>query len=297
MRFLRPPVYWLIGAALVAVPAAAEPAAAELFGAHRAPSSSSPAPYGTYAKGCLAGGMELPETAPGWQAMRLGRNRNWGHPEMIAFIDRLSSRAREAGWPRLYIGDIGQPLGGPMRSGHRSHQTGLDVDVWLRRPDARELDRAEREAIGSYNVVAANGVDLNDNWTPEHRAILRAAAEDPAVARIFVNAAIERGMCLAERGPGGIDAPWLRKIRPWKAHDHHFHVRLACRAARPAARTRRRRRLATAAAPSSRPGSRRARWPLMPPPASSPRRRPNRPPRAASRASCSSPTCPQPAAP
>ena len=227
------PIAWLIcgaliGAAFVAVPAAAEPPASELFGSHREPSRSSPAPYGSYARGCLAGGMELPETAPGWQAMRLGRNRNWGHPEMIAFIDRLSARARETGWPRLYVGDIGQPRGGPMRSGHRSHQIGLDVDIWLRRPGAAELDRAERERIGSYNVVAANGVDLNDNWTPEHHAIIRAAAEDPAVARIFVNAAIKRGLCLAERAPGGIDAPWLRKVRPWKGHDHHFHVRLAC---------------------------------------------------------------------
>jgi penicillin-insensitive murein DD-endopeptidase len=224
----RTPHPWLLCAALIAAPAAAEPPASELFGAHRAPSQSSPAAYGTYAKGCLAGGMELPETAPGWQAMRLSRNRNWGHPETIAFIDRLSVRAREVGWPRLYVGDIGQPRGGPMRSGHRSHQIGLDVDIWLRRPDGRELDRAEREQIGSYNVVAANGVGLNDNWTPEHHAIIRAAAEDPAVARIFVNAAIKRGMCLAERGPGGIDAPWLRKVRPWKGHDHHFHVRLAC---------------------------------------------------------------------
>ena len=238
LRVRRTPHFWLLGpsltgpclivAALIAAPAAAEPPASDLFGAHRAPSSSTPASYGTYAAGCLAGGMELPETAPGWQAMRLSRNRNWGHPEMIAFIDRLSARAREVGWTRLYVGDIGQPRGGPMRSGHRSHQTGLDVDVWLRRPGGPELDRAERERIGSYNVVAASGVDLNDNWTPEHHAIIRAAAEDTAVARNFVNAAIKRGMCLAERGPGGIDAPWLRKVRPWKGHDHHFHVRLAC---------------------------------------------------------------------
>jgi penicillin-insensitive murein endopeptidase len=218
----------VLAAALTALPALAEPPASALFGAEPAPTSSAPASYGTYAKGCLAGAMQLPETTPGWQAMRLGRNRNWGHPEMIAFIDRLSARAREIGWPRLYIGDIGQPRGGPMRSGHRSHQIGLDVDIWMLRPDTRELDRAERERVGSYNVVAANGVDVNDNWTPEHQAIIRAAAEDPAVARIFVNAAIKRAMCLAEEKSGTIDAPWLRKVRPWKGHDHHFHVRLAC---------------------------------------------------------------------
>ncbi len=227
-RVRRMRVPWLLGAVLTTTTAMAEPPASELFGARPVPTSSAPAPYGTYAKGCIAGAMQLPETAPGWQAMRLSRNRNWGHPEMIAFIDRLSARAREIGWPRLYIGDIGQPRGGPMRSGHRSHQIGLDVDVWMLRPAKRDLDRAEREAIGSYTVVAANGVDVNDNWTPEHQAIIRAAAEDPAVARIFVNAAIKRAMCLAEERAGNADAPWLRKVRPWKGHDHHFHVRLAC---------------------------------------------------------------------
>ena len=219
---------WVLTLALAATTAAAEPVAADLFGAQPAPTASAPEPYGTYAKGCIAGAVPLPETAPGWQVMRLSRNRAWGHPDMLAFIDRLSAKAREIGWPRLYIGDIGQPRGGPMRSGHRSHQIGLDVDIWLRRPEARELNVTERETIGSYNVVAANGTDVNDNWTPEHMAVIRAAAEDPDVARIFVNAAIKRAMCLASRGPAGIDAPWLRKVRPWKGHDHHFHVRLLC---------------------------------------------------------------------
>ena len=105
---------------LGAVPAAAEPAK-YLFAAKRAPADLPAAAHGEYAKGCLAGGTELPETGPGWQAMRLSRNRNWGHPSAIAFIERLSQRVQAIGWPRLYIGDISQPRGGPMRSGHRSH--------------------------------------------------------------------------------------------------------------------------------------------------------------------------------
>ena len=215
-------------ALLVATGAAADPAS-QLFGAENQPLPSVAVAVGTYARGCLAGAAELPETTAGWQAMRLSRNRNWGHPEMIAFIERLSARARELGWPGLYVGDIGQPRGGPMRSGHRSHQIGLDVDMWLRRPDGRELTAAEREQIGSVNVVAGNGVDLNGSWTREHHLLIRHAAEDPAVARIFVNPAIKRGMCAAERGANGlIEAPWLRKVRPWQGHDHHFHVRLLC---------------------------------------------------------------------
>ncbi len=214
---------------VVAAPASAEPPAAALFGARVAPTASAATPLGSYARGCLAGAAELPETAPGWQAMRLSRNRNWGHPAMIAFIGRLSDAARAIGWPGIYVGDIGQPRGGPMRSGHRSHQIGLDVDMWFNRPGSRPLSAGERERVGAITVVADDGVDLNDNWTAQHSQLLRAAAEDPAVARIFVNAAIKRAMCRAASGPDGrIDALWLRKLRPWKGHQDHFHVRLAC---------------------------------------------------------------------
>ena len=101
------------------------------FSAIDAPTTSAPAPHGSYAAGCLAGAAQLPETGPGWQAMRLSRNRNWGHQDMIAFIERLSRAARAAGWPGLYVGDISHPRGGPMVSSHRSHQIGLDADIWL----------------------------------------------------------------------------------------------------------------------------------------------------------------------
>ena len=200
------------------------------FGQHPRPSAGAPDSFGTYTRGCLAGGALLPEVAPLWQAMKPARNRYWGHPEMVQFIQRLAVKVRDIGWPGLYIGDIGQPRGGPMKSGHRSHQMGLDVDIWLRKPTTwRPMNRQERNGMWSYIVVAKNGVDLNANWTESHHQVLRAAASDPAVARIFVNSAIKRWMCRRERGSDGrVDAPWLRKIRPWKGHNAHFHVRLKC---------------------------------------------------------------------
>ncbi len=210
--------------AAVAAPAAATPAK-HLFGAVANPSVSTPAPFGAYNKGCLAGAAELAETGPAWQAMRLSRNRNWGHPDTIALIARLSENARRAGWPGLLVGDISQPRGGPMTSGHASHQIGLDADIWLTRAPERPLSRAEREEIGAMSVVADDRIRLNDRWTPAHHAILKAAASDPAVARIFVNPAIKQRLC--EDEPKG-DRAWLRQIRPWWGHDSHFHVRLAC---------------------------------------------------------------------
>lgn len=203
----------------------AEPLAKELFGAEHTASRHQPAPFGSYAKGCLAGARQLPETGPTWQAMRLGRNRNWGHPEVIRFVKRLSKfAATQPGWNGLYIGDISQPRGGPMLTGHRSHQLGLDIDIWMRPARDLRLSRKEREELSSISTRRAKGAYVNDNWTRAHHEILKAAAKDKAVARIFVFPGAKVQMCKDAKG----DRSWLRKVRPWWGHHYHFHVRLKC---------------------------------------------------------------------
>jgi penicillin-insensitive murein endopeptidase len=212
-------------AVALALPASAEPLAKELFGAKRQGSEHRPAPFGSYAKGCVAGAVQLAETGRTWQAMRLSRNRNWGHPETIAFIERLSKKAaRQPGWNGLYIGDMSQPRGGPMLTGHRSHQTGLDIDVWMRPATNLRLSRGVREELSSISMRRAKGAYVNDQWTRAHHEILKAAAKDSAVARIFVFPGAKVQMCNDEKG----DRAWLNKIRPWWGHHYHFHVRLAC---------------------------------------------------------------------
>lgn len=205
--------------------AMAQPLAKELFGAQDTASRHKPLPLGGYAKGCLAGAQQLPETGPTWQAMRLSRNRNWGHPETIEFINRLSQfAATQPGWKGLYIGDMSQPRGGPMRTGHRSHQTGLDIDIWMRPAASLSLSSTERENLSSISMQRANGAYVNQDWTAAHHRILKQAAKDPAVARIFVFPGAKVQMCNDEKG----DRAWLRKIRPWWGHHYHFHVRLNC---------------------------------------------------------------------
>ena len=225
MMFVRFAAFAALSLGAMTMSATAEPAKF-LFAAKKDPSLLTPSSHGSYAKGCLAGAVKLPETGPSWQAMRLSRNRNWGHPDTIDFIKRLSVQAQGIGWPRLYIGDISQPRGGPMRSGHRSHQVGLDIDIWLRKPSEKLLSRPQREKISSHIVVAGNGLEVNNFWTDSHRQVIKAAASDPAVARIFVHAAIKQEMCWTE--PKGSDRAWLRKVRPWFGHNAHFHVRLNC---------------------------------------------------------------------
>lgn len=199
--------------------------ARQLFGGMPQASQQSPAAFGGYAKGCVAGAVQLPETGPTWQAMRLSRNRNWGHPDTIDFLRKLSAfAATQPGWAGLYVGDISQPRGGPMLSGHASHQIGMDMDIWMLPPKRLNLSRADRESLSSISLRRANGAYVNDNWTRQHHEIMKAAAMDPRTERIFVFPGAKVRMCDDETG----DRAYLRKIRPWYGHHYHFHVRLKC---------------------------------------------------------------------
>ena len=205
--------------------ASAEPLANKLFGAKRSGSAQKPHAIGTYAKGCGSGFVQLPESGPTWQAMRLSRNRNWGHPELVQYVVDLSAHARKLGWAGLYVGDMSQPRGGPMTSGHSSHQIGLDADIWMLPPKRLNLSRRERENISSISVRTNDQKRVNGNWTATHHRLLKAAASDPRVDRIFVAAAVKIEMCKTAKRS---DKAWLQKIRPLYGHNYHFHVRLKC---------------------------------------------------------------------
>jgi len=200
--------------------------AKELFGRKMLPTRSAPQVIGFYAKGCIAGAEALPINGPTWQVMRLSRNRNWAHPQMIELIERLSAKANKAaGWPGLLVGDMAQPRGGPMITGHASHQIGLDADIWLTPMPNRQLSRNEREDMSAVMMVRKDRLDIDPHaWTPTHLAVIRAAAQEPAVERIFVNAAIKKALCREAKG----DRHWLSKVRPMHGHDYHFHIRIKC---------------------------------------------------------------------
>jgi penicillin-insensitive murein endopeptidase len=202
--------------------------AKELFGRKPLPAPLSARSIGSYARGCLAGAAALPVDGEAWQVMRLSRNRNWGHPKLIAFLERLAKRAPQInGWPGLLVGDIAQARGGPMITGHASHQIGLDADVWLTPMPDRRLSREEREMMSATDMVRPDRLDIDPKaWTPQHTALIRAVAKEPEVARIFVNAAIKRALCRE----AGNDRGWLTKVRPMWGHNYHFHIRLSCAA-------------------------------------------------------------------
>jgi penicillin-insensitive murein endopeptidase len=117
-----------------------------------------------------------------------------------------------------------------MISGHTSHQVGLDADIWFTPMPNHVQNREEREFTSATNIVAADLLDVDPQiWTPAYTALIRTAARDPAVTRIFVNAAIKKALCRE----AGSDRDWLQKVRPWYGHAEHFHVRIGCPADSP----------------------------------------------------------------
>jgi penicillin-insensitive murein endopeptidase len=202
-----------------------EPLAKDLFGAVRLPAVSKPQSYGFYSKGCFTGGVAIATDGPTWQAMRLSRNRRWGHPAMIKLIEKLSRDAVADGWPGLLLGDISQPRGGPMLSGHASHQIGLDADIWFTPMPDHRLTAEERENMSAVSLIKKGSHFVDDRlWTPAHERLLKRAASYPEVERILVNPGIKKMLCDTVTG----DRSWLKKIRPFWGHDYHFHIRIGC---------------------------------------------------------------------
>ncbi|MBX9458171.1 MAG: penicillin-insensitive murein endopeptidase [Rhizobium sp.] len=201
--------------------------AKQLFGKITLPSKQRAMPLGFYAKGCLAGGIAIPVDGPAWQVIHLSRNRRWGTPEMIALVERLARESRaEDGWNGLMIGDISQPRGGPMLSGHASHQIGLDADIWLTPMPSRTMTYEEREVVPRASVLKSSMMQVdNRKWTKAHQRLIVRAARYPQVERLFVHPAIKKKLCDTLEGS---DRNVLNKIRPIYGHHYHFHIRMKC---------------------------------------------------------------------
>ncbi len=171
----------------------------------------------------------MPINGKAWQAMRLNRNRNWGHPKLIALLKRFALEAQEHdGWPGLLIGDLAQPRGGPMLSGHRSHQVGLDADIWFMQMPKRRLSYAERKNMSAISMLSKNRRAINKKrWTKAHVKLIKRIASYREVQRVIVHPVIKKALCKGAGELGGRRA-WLNKVRPWWGHHYHFHVRIFC---------------------------------------------------------------------
>jgi penicillin-insensitive murein endopeptidase len=222
----------IVALASLAAVLAVDVTVAKQWQAQTLPTTGPSLSIGTCSNGCLQGAATLPVSGPGYEVMRLKRNRRFGHPTLIAYIQRLAAAARRAKVGLVVVGDLSQPRGGPTPSGHRSHQTGLDADIAYTAPAgvrAGHVSRRAREQSSAVAVIDLKTHETTPAWTPAVVELIGIAAADPAVDRIFVNPSIKKLLCT---GPTA-KAPWQGRLRPWYAHHDHFHVRLKCPADSP----------------------------------------------------------------
>lgn len=175
------------------------------------PASGPAESIGAPSAGCLRGGIALERKGKGFQLMRPERKRNYGHPRLVTLLRQIGSEFASSKKPKLMIGDLGQPRGGPTMSAHATHQNGLDADIWYAGKAAPMVDKKKFKTTRAFSK--------------NQIALLKRFAESEEVDRILVHFAIKRELCSRQASE-----PWIRKLRPWFGHDHHFHVRLLCTA-------------------------------------------------------------------
>ncbi|VFS03410.1 penicillin-insensitive murein endopeptidase [Salmonella enterica subsp. houtenae] len=151
---------------------------------------------GSFANGCIIGADTLPVQSNNYQVMRTDQRRYFGHPDLVMFIQRLSHQAHQRGLGTVLIGDMGMPAGGRFNGGHASHQTGLDVDIFLQLPKTR-WSQAQLLRPQALDLVSRDGKHVvPSRWSSDIASLIKLAAQDNDVTRIFVNPAIKQQLCL-----------------------------------------------------------------------------------------------------
>jgi penicillin-insensitive murein endopeptidase len=207
---------------------------------------------GTTADGAVRGPLELPVDGDGYTVPARWRPRhsNWGTDELVGTIVRAArsvDRAHPGGFAA--IGDLSRRSGGDA-AGHRSHQSGRDVDVFFYAVDAGGQPVRPGEAMFRFDAegravrwspargflppaapVPAYRFDAARNW-----AFVRALLTDESseVQWIFIQrgltALVLRAAAEAGEDPAIVAraAFILREPTDSEPHDDHMHVRLYC---------------------------------------------------------------------
>lgn len=181
---------------------------------------------GRYHAGCMKNSKELPAGGFGYQVIRTKRKRNYGNQLMIEYIRDLSRKFNKIYNSNLLIADISKKQGGPIPYDHSSHQIGLDADILLFHKFQHEkiYSRNEIQELEPVSVLddSKKSIDFS-KWSHLNGELLKTAAKDSDVNKIFINPVIKKHLCSVYP-----NQPWLKKLRPWWGHDGHFHVRLRC---------------------------------------------------------------------
>ena len=177
-----------------------------------------PAPYppnrkiyssvGFYAKGYLWSRDEIMATGI-WNVRP--RTVKHGHNYVSIYASDTMRQAIQAYYraepeaPLVELWDM-SGSGGGRCAGHKSHQNGLDIDI-------------------RYTYVYEKGprsmatIDYQKLFS-----LVKAWVDTGKVRRFFVDSSIKRKLCSMYSG----ETEYLRRLRPYKNHDDHIHVRLKC---------------------------------------------------------------------
>ena len=126
------------------------------------PYSGPPEAIGSTSNGCLSGGVAMPLSGPGWEVLRPVRNRFWGHPGLIAFLEDMAAQTHSLG--TLLLGDLSQPRGGRLPWGHASHQNGIDVDIFYL--TSSPISEKERTTPHLPSLLDSKGQLDYSRWNP-----------------------------------------------------------------------------------------------------------------------------------
>lgn len=184
----------------------------------RLPVEGRPQAIGDYSLGCLQGAQTFTGKEKGLVLSQKKLGRYWGHPDLINLITRAGAEFDTMN-KKLIIGDLSQSRGGPTLTGHASHQTGLDVDIWFKIPKSSEelsLEAIETEEMKPVNELGEDQVRLIQLMTRES-----------SVERIFLNPKFKKYLC-DQSAALKLSSEDLHKLRAWWGHDDHIHVRLKC---------------------------------------------------------------------
>jgi len=171
----------------------------------------------------MSDGVQMPP-GPGYVLKTPGHA--WGTQRTVALLrDAVRAYARDNDGPKVRIGDLSLPGGGPFPP-HLSHREGRDVDIGY------ILQGPNKDARYFHNVSETN-FDEPRTW-----ALIEALLATGEVAYIFMDYEIQKRLYAhAETNGVGSDRlgalfqyPNGRRasrgiIRHWRSHRGHFHVR------------------------------------------------------------------------
>jgi len=176
--------------------------------------------------GVLKGGIEFPDSGPGWKRKR---GPAFGTDETVRLLDwAFQEMSREfPGTTPVVVGDISGEHGGPLKK-HNSHQSGRDIDIGYYAKGNKPMRGFVKMTQGTF--------DAEKTWALVERFVVsgyvRFIFMSYVLQELLYQEALDSGWSKEELShifqyPRGHK---IRKglIRHARGHQDHFHLRLKC---------------------------------------------------------------------